>query len=67
LNYLTFPVEELSNDHYYKQVLRKEIFPYRVHGKKTVKKQSFKSITIIGHDLCNKESKGIPDCEGPIG
>jgi hypothetical protein len=27
-----------------------------------VKKQSFKSITIIGHVLGNKEGKGIPSC-----
>lgn len=32
-----------------------------------MKKQSFKLITITGHDLYNKEGKGIPGCDEPIG
>jgi hypothetical protein len=66
LNYLTFPAEELSNnisllDHYYyKKVLRKQNFPYCFiipDEKGLWKKQTFKLITIIGHDLGNKEGK----------
>lgn len=32
-----------------------------------VKKQSYKSIVVIGYSLGNKESRGIPGYKGPIG
>lgn len=34
--------------------------------KSIVKKETFKSVTIIGHSLCNREVKELPGCREPI-
>jgi hypothetical protein len=71
LVYLTFPEKKLFNDISTGPVLlyvctQKANLSLSCSCKGIVKKKSFESIPIIGHDLGNKEGKGILGYKGPI-
>ena len=48
-------------------ISRWQSFLYPVLVRYSLKKESFGSVTTIGHILANRESKRIPGCKEPIG